>query len=75
MALLLNQKDAIHYLEAQNFTEPLFVFAILVVAGTRPVLWAVQAFVSRIARVAVKHPARFVFSVPVFGALAWFVYY
>lgn len=50
MALLLNQKDAIHYLEAQNFTEPLFVFAILVVAGTRPVLWAVQAFVSRIAR-------------------------
>lgn len=50
MALLMNQKDAIHYLEAQNFTEPLFVFAILVVAGTRPVLWAVQAFVSRIAR-------------------------
>lgn len=50
MALLMNQKDAIHYLEAQNFTEPLFVFVILVVAGTRPVLWAVQAFVSRIAR-------------------------
>lgn len=50
MALLMNQKEAIHYLEAQNFTEPLFVFVILVVAGTRPVLWAVQAFVSRIAR-------------------------
>lgn len=50
IAVLLNQKEAIHYLEAQNFTEPLFVFAILVVAGTRPVLWAVQAFVSRIAR-------------------------
>jgi len=50
IALLLNQKEAIHYLEAQNFTEPLFVFAILVVAGTRPVLWAVQALVSRIAR-------------------------
>ncbi|MBR7793248.1 putative Na+/H+ antiporter [Undibacterium sp. FT147W] len=50
IAVLVNQKEAIHYLEAQNFTEPLFVFAILVVAGTRPVLWAVQAFVSRIAR-------------------------
>ncbi|MEB0138252.1 MULTISPECIES: putative Na+/H+ antiporter [unclassified Undibacterium] len=49
IALLSNQAQAIEYLEGQNFTEPLFVFVILVMAGTRPVLWAVQQLVSRIA--------------------------
>ena len=29
---------AIHYLETQNFTEPAFVFIIMVMAGTRPVI-------------------------------------
>ncbi|MBE7418456.1 MAG: putative Na+/H+ antiporter [Ideonella sp.] len=29
---------AINYLEERNYTEPLFVFAIMVVAGTRPIL-------------------------------------
>ena len=46
-----DQKTAIHYLETQNFTEPLFVFVILVIAGTRPVLWSVQHFVSRAAAI------------------------
>ncbi|MFZ4528895.1 MAG: putative Na+/H+ antiporter [Undibacterium curvum] len=50
ISAMVNQKEAIHYLEAQNFTEPLFVFVILVIAGTRPVLWFVQNVVSRIAR-------------------------
>ena len=41
---LQGQAHAIQYLEACNFTEPLFVFAIMVVAGTRPVLqFAIQA--------------------------------
>ena len=32
------QKTAIDYLNSRNFTEPMFVFAIMVIAGTRPVL-------------------------------------
>lgn len=32
------QTQAITYLESRNFTEPLFVFAIMVVAGTKPIL-------------------------------------
>lgn len=32
------QHEAVAYLESRNFTEPLFVFAIMVVAGTRPIL-------------------------------------
>ncbi len=30
--------EATAYLDSQNFTEPMFVFAIMVVAGTRPIL-------------------------------------
>jgi len=48
---LQGQAQAIQYLEACNFTEPLFVFAIMVVAGTRPVLqFAIQAVRSVAAR-------------------------
>ncbi len=35
---LSGKAAAISYLETRNFTEPLFVFAIMVIAGTRPVL-------------------------------------
>lgn len=31
---------ATHYLDSRNFTEPMFVFAIMVIAGTRPILQA-----------------------------------
>ncbi|MES2070300.1 MAG: putative Na+/H+ antiporter [Pseudomonadota bacterium] len=49
IALTATPKAAITYLEAQNFTEPLFVFVILTIAGTRPILHSVQWLVSRIA--------------------------
>ncbi|HEY0296731.1 MAG TPA: putative Na+/H+ antiporter [Bordetella sp.] len=42
MALLANVRDATHYLDTRNFTEPLFVFAIMVVAASRPVLELVR---------------------------------
>ena len=29
---------ATHYIDSRNFTEPMFVFAIMVIAGTRPIL-------------------------------------
>ena len=38
MFALSGKAAAITYLETRNFTEPLFVFAIMVIAGTRPVL-------------------------------------
>ena len=38
MLATAGQEAALHYLESRNFTEPMFVFAIMVVAGTRPVL-------------------------------------
>lgn len=40
---------AMAYIDGRNYTEPLFVFAIMVVAGSRPILYAAQAFVSAIA--------------------------
>lgn len=39
MMLIINGKEfAITYLDGQSFTEPLFVFSIMVVAGSRPIL-------------------------------------
>jgi len=38
MFTLLGKEDATHYLDGRNFTEPMFVFAIMVIAGTRPIL-------------------------------------
>ncbi len=32
------QDAAVHYLEARNFTEPMFVFVIMVIAASRPIL-------------------------------------
>lgn len=46
IAALSTPESAIHYLENQNFTEPLFVFVILVIAGTRPILYLAQRMVS-----------------------------
>jgi hypothetical protein len=41
---------AIEYLESRNFTEPMFVFAIMVIAGTRPVLQFAMFCVCTVAR-------------------------
>lgn len=35
---LAGKAQALHYIDTRNFTEPMFVFAIMVIAGTRPVL-------------------------------------
>lgn len=40
-------KAAISYQESLNFTEPLFVFCIMVVAATRPILQAARGFIAR----------------------------
>ena len=46
---LIGQNATLEYLESRNFTEPLFVFAIMVIAGTRPVLALARAGVLRLA--------------------------
>ncbi|HEY0954151.1 MAG TPA: putative Na+/H+ antiporter [Roseateles sp.] len=50
MFALQGKAEATAYLDSRNFTEPLFVFAIMVVAGTRPILRASGAAVQTMAR-------------------------
>ncbi len=38
MMLIAGKESATHYLDTRNFTEPLFVFAIMVIAGSRPII-------------------------------------
>jgi len=44
------KESATHYLDSRNFTEPLFVFAIMVIAGTRPILQFVAYVIANTAR-------------------------
>ncbi|WP_432786153.1 hypothetical protein AAEX37_00266 [Oligella sp. MSHR50489EDL] len=44
-------ESAVHYMDGRNFTEPLFVFAIMVIAASRPILDMVQRIVRYLARV------------------------
>ena len=46
---LAGTQEAAHYLDSRNFTEPLFVFAIVVIAGSRAVLHMAKKGVSAIA--------------------------
>jgi Putative Na+/H+ antiporter len=48
--LLEGKLKAIHYLESLNFTEPIFVFAIMAVAATRPVLQFASALIDFVSR-------------------------
>lgn len=50
MFTLVGQAPTLQYLESRNFTEPLFVFAIMVIAGTRPILQACGLLIQHIAR-------------------------
>lgn len=48
---LSGKQQATQYLDSRNFTEPLFVFAIMVIAGTRPILQVSASAVNVLARV------------------------
>ena len=50
MAVVEGGPRAIAYAESRRYTEPLFVFVIMVVAGSRPVLEAIQGAVAGLAR-------------------------
>ena len=50
MALIAGVPTAVEYMDTRNFTEPLFVFAIMVVAASRPILELVGGFVIPVPR-------------------------
>lgn len=50
MFFLLGKPAALDYLDSRDFTEPMFVFVIMVIAGTRPVLQLAMQSVLSLAR-------------------------
>ena len=52
MAVLSGGAQAVAYAESRQYTEPLFVFVIMVVAASRPVLAAIRALVATLAALA-----------------------
>ncbi len=55
MAFVMGGPAALEYVESRNYTEPLFVFVVMVIAASRPVLWAVTTATLKLAHWA---PAR-----------------
>ncbi|MGC3961877.1 MAG: putative Na+/H+ antiporter [Rhodocyclaceae bacterium] len=51
MAIAVGTNDAVAYLEGLNFTEPMFVFAIMVVAASKPLIHLCRVLVNGVARV------------------------
>ncbi|NYT75999.1 putative Na+/H+ antiporter [Alcaligenaceae bacterium] len=51
MAMLVNVDEMVAYVDTRDFTEPAFVFAIMVVAASRPIIELVNMFVKGIARI------------------------
>ena len=51
MAVLGSGAQALDYAESRQYTEPLFVFVVMVVAASRPVLELVQQWLTAVARV------------------------
>ncbi len=50
MAVMLGGSQAITYVDSRNFTEPLFIFVIMVIAATKPVLQVSQAVITQLAK-------------------------
>ncbi len=50
IAAFLGTATATHYLDTRNYTEPMFVFAIMVVAGSRSILEIARSIVNAVAR-------------------------
>lgn len=51
MAVMQGSHSAIEYAESRQYTEPLFVFVVMVVAGSRPVIALMNTLLSALARV------------------------
>lgn len=49
MSFVAGGTAALDYAESQQYTEPLFVFVVMVIAGTKPILHAVEAAIASVA--------------------------
>ena len=50
MALIAGRDSAVDYVESRQYTEPLFVFVVMVIAASRPVLDAMRSLLGAVAR-------------------------
>jgi len=50
MALISGRDSAVDYVESRQYTEPLFVFVVMVIAASRPVLDAMRSLLGTVAR-------------------------
>ena len=50
MFVIQGESTAVEYLDTRNYTEPMFVFVIMVIAATRPILQLSQNFVLGLAK-------------------------
>ena len=50
MMAMTGLDGAAAYVDSRDFTEPMFVFAIMVIAGTRPIVWLASRLVDGLAR-------------------------
>ncbi len=57
MFAINGSKEATEYLDTRNFTEPMFVFAIMVIAGTRPILQFAGSLVKLVTDFIPLHPS------------------
>jgi hypothetical protein len=70
VALYDAPQNALHYLESRNFTEPAFIFVIMVIAASRPILDCAGAMLNWLARLLpFKPPSAYYFTVLFVGPL------
>ncbi len=74
MAVVAGSRQAMDYVESRHYTEPLFVFVVMVVAASRPVLEAVRQVLGALARyIPIRTPVVLVWlglaAVPLMGSL------
>ena len=70
LAVHIGKEGAIEFLEGQNFTEPLFVFVIMTIASTQPVLFAASQLISVFSKlIPAKRSLAFYWSTLVLGPL------
>lgn len=62
MFFMLGPAAAVEYVDTRNYTEPMFVFAVMVIAATRPILQAATALLQWLAR-----------AVPLAGSLGYYL--
>jgi len=70
MDFVVGIDETVHYVESLDFTEPAFVFVIMVMAATRPVLYAASSIINAISRLLpFSRPISFYLSVLIIGPL------